>query len=133
MINARVSTRIKGSPGYLDPELFNCLNLNEKSDVYGFGVVLCEIIAGQRAILDVGDGFKDNITNWVSNIIAVKGDVRATVDQRLQENYDVNSTWKLVETSIACISNPSSKRPTMNQVVIDIKQCLDMEKARKQH
>ncbi|KAL9679465.1 hypothetical protein QQ045_017327 [Rhodiola kirilowii] len=115
-----VSTGIKGTPGYLDPELFNCLNLNEKSDVYGFGVVLCEIIAGQRAILDVGDGFKDNITNWVSNIIAVKGDVRATVDQRLQENYDVNSTWKLVETSIACISNPSSKRPTMNQMEINL-------------
>ncbi|CAM8953112.1 unnamed protein product [Rhodiola kirilowii] len=128
-----VSTGIKGTPGYLDPELFNCLNLNEKSDVYGFGVVLCEIITGQRAIIDVGSGMKDNITSWVSNIIAVNGDVRATVDRRLEKNYDVNSAWKLVETAIACISNPSSKRPTMNQVVIDIKQCLDMEKARKQH
>lgn len=110
----------------------NSLQLNEKSDVYAFGVVLCEIITGQRAIIDIGDNVKENIASWVSNTISIEGNVRATVDPRLKEDFDVNSAWKLVETAIACFSTSSTKRPTMHQVVIEIKQCLEMEKGRKQ-
>lgn len=57
--------------------------------------------------------------------------MRTAVDSRLLKNFDVNSAWKLVETATACVSAPAWRRPTMHQVVIDLKQCLEMEKARK--
>ncbi|XXG57287.1 hypothetical protein AAC387_Pa03g4482 [Persea americana] len=50
---AHISTVVKGTPGYLDPEYFHSNNLTQKSDVYGFGVILLEMITGQPPIIRI--------------------------------------------------------------------------------
>lgn len=120
-----VSTTIVGTPGYLDPEYFISNRLTEKSDVYSFGVVLLEIITS-KPVIDRTHTERTHISEWVSFRLA-NGDIKNIVDPRLHGDFDINSVWKIVEIAMACISPTPTKRPTMNQVVMELNECLATE------
>ncbi|KAM7473296.1 hypothetical protein LguiB_020539 [Lonicera macranthoides] len=126
--DTHVSTIVVGTPGYLDPEYYTSNRLTEKSDVYGFGIVLLEIVAGRPAVAKTQDN--THIIQWVSATVQ-KGDIKHIVDPRLREEFDVNSVWKAVELAMACVSRTSTKRPTMNYVVTELKECLAVEIAKR--
>ena len=98
--------------------------LNEKSDVYSFGVVLLKIITNRPVIGRSQD--RTHISQWVSFMLA-KGDIQNIVDPRLGGDFDVNSVWKAVEVAVVCVSPTSSRRPTMSQVVVKLKESLETE------
>lgn len=101
--------------------------LTEKSDVYSFGVVLLEIITNRPVITNSNE--HSHIGQWVGFMLG-QGDIKNIVDQRLQGDFDINSAWKFVELAMQCISPTSIRRPTMNHVVVVLKECLAMEMAR---
>ncbi|KAL2539161.1 Leucine-rich repeat transmembrane protein kinase protein [Abeliophyllum distichum] len=118
-----ISTIVAGTPGYLDPDYHSSNRLTEKSDAYSFGIVLLEIITGRPAIK-----LNDNVTHivpWVNSILP-QGDVKMFLDPRIQEDFSLDSVWKLVELAMACVSRNATERPTMNYAVIEIKECLAM-------
>ncbi|KAL5576861.1 hypothetical protein UlMin_018560 [Ulmus minor] len=119
---SHVSTIVAGTPGYLDPEYYMSNRLNEKSDVYSFGVVLLQIITGRPAISKTNNIL---ISQWV-DLILKKGEIKSIIDPRLQGNFNVNSAWKAVEIAMNCVSQSSSERPTMNQVAVELKECLEI-------
>ena len=102
--------------------------LNEKSDVYSFGVVLLKIITNRPVIGRSQD--RTHISQWVSFMLA-KGDIQNIVDPRLGGDFDVNSVWKAVEVAVVCVSPTSSRRPTMRQVVAELKESLTTELSQK--
>ncbi|KAF8388903.1 hypothetical protein HHK36_025584 [Tetracentron sinense] len=124
-----VSTIVVGTTGYLDPEYYISNKLNEKSDVYSFGIVLLELITGLPAIIKKSSE-RIHIVQWVSPMLA-RGEIRNIVDHRLQSDFDINSVWKAIETAMACVPQTSIQRPTMNYVLSELKECLELEMARE--
>lgn len=88
-----------------------------------------QLITGHPAIIK-----SHNNTHIVDRVrpILSRGDIRDIVDPRLQGNFNTNSAWKAVEIAMACVPYKVTERPTMNLVVMDLKQCLEMENDCKQ-
>ncbi|CAD5166812.1 unnamed protein product [Musa acuminata subsp. malaccensis] len=126
-VSTHVSTTVVGTPGYLDPEYYNNYQLSEKTDVYSFGVVLLELITGQPPLLQVSGG--SHIIQRVRRGLAT-GNVEDIVDARLQGEYDVNSVWKCVDVALKCTSQRSQQRPTMTDVVMQLKESLELQTPR---
>ncbi|PWA87298.1 leucine-rich repeat transmembrane protein kinase protein [Artemisia annua] len=125
-----ISTAVAGTPGYLDPEYYTSNRLTEKSDVYSFGVVLLVLVTGQPAITRYAN---DNIhICQLVNLKLAEGDINNIVDPRLQGEFDINSSWKAVELAMACVARTPSRRPTMNEVVMELNDCLVTERARQE-
>ncbi|XP_019702975.1 probable LRR receptor-like serine/threonine-protein kinase At1g05700 isoform X2 [Elaeis guineensis] len=121
--HTHVSTlRVVGTPGYIDPEFHNSFQQNEKSDVYGYGVVLLELITGQPPLLPPGPETV-HIAQRVASKLA-RGNIDDIVDARLQGEYDANSVWKVVELAMKCTAQASTQRPTMSDVVMQLKESL---------
>ncbi|KAJ4771482.1 Leucine-rich repeat protein kinase family protein [Rhynchospora pubera] len=123
-ISSHVSTAILGTPGYLDPEYYSLYQLSEKSDVFSFGIVLLEIITGQPPIIGSPEG--GHVTHWVSEKLS-RGDIQSIIDPRMHGQYDINSVWKVTDLARKCTENSSANRPTMDVVVMELKESLDLE------
>ncbi|KAJ8464781.1 hypothetical protein OPV22_027333 [Ensete ventricosum] len=128
--NTHVSTDVVvGTPGYVDPEYHNTYQLNEKSDVYSFGVVLLELVTGLPPVLRYPDS--GHIVQWVRERLSKAADISEVVDSRLEGQYDTNSIVKVIDIAMSCINTDGSKRPTMSEVVTQLKESLQVEASRE--
>ncbi|KAJ4821271.1 Leucine-rich repeat protein kinase family protein [Rhynchospora pubera] len=125
---SHITTLVAGTHGYLDPEYHMTSQLTEKSDVYSFGVVLLEQITGQKAIIRALNQGSENthIVQWVRKRL-VRGNIESVVDARMQGDYDLNSVWKVADLALKCTMPCGSQRPTMPEVVIKLKECMELE------
>lgn len=72
---------------------------------------------------------KRHIGEWVG-IMLTKGDIKSIIDPDLRGDYDSGSAWKVVELAMSCLNPSSVTRPTMSQVVFELKECLVYENLR---
>ncbi|KAG6502475.1 hypothetical protein ZIOFF_034754 [Zingiber officinale] len=122
-----VSTNVVGTPGYVDPEYHNTLQLTAKSDVYGFGVLLFELLTGQFPL--VPSSGKPHIVQRVTSKL-VYTPIDAIMDPRLGGQFDANSAWKVEELAEQCTQASGSRRPTMTKVILELKDSLELEVGR---
>ncbi|ERM93453.1 hypothetical protein AMTR_s00132p00043450 [Amborella trichopoda] len=121
--DSHITTTVAGTQGYVDPEYVSTHKLNEKSDVYSFGIVLLEIISGQPAIIKEEETI--HIVQWVTPRF-VRGKIENVIYPRLHGKYDINSAWKAAEIALACTPQAAIKRPTMSDVVSELRGCLKL-------
>ncbi|KAF3785103.1 Receptor-like protein kinase [Nymphaea thermarum] len=126
---SHVSTVVAGTPGYIDPEYYDTNQLTEKSDVYSFGVVLFVLITGRHSVFIqefIQEAERLHIVKFVTAKI-MDGDLSSIIDPRLQGQCHINSVCRVAETAIACTSGRGVTRPTMTEVVGELKAAMDVE------
>uniref|UniRef100_A0A0D9Y0J2 non-specific serine/threonine protein kinase n=1 Tax=Leersia perrieri TaxID=77586 RepID=A0A0D9Y0J2_9ORYZ len=121
-----ITTQPAGTLGYLDPEYYNTSRLSEKTDVYSFGVVLLEIITAQPPAVPINDTESIHIAQWVRQKLS-EGNIESIADPRMGGEYDINSVWKVAELALNCKEKPSRERPSMTDVVAELKEGLELE------
>ncbi|CAN1775784.1 Cold-responsive protein kinase 1, partial [Linum perenne] len=95
--NSHVSTRVAGTLGYLAPEYAVSGHLTRKSDVYGYGVLLMEIISAWS-------------TYKTSNLLQL-------VDSALNMNFPEEEAVRFLKVSLLCVQETAKRRPKMSTVV----------------
>ncbi|WJZ80762.1 hypothetical protein VitviT2T_000653 [Vitis vinifera] len=124
-----IATRLVGTPGYLPPESVKELQVTSKTDVFAYGVVLAELITGQRALV------RDNREpNKMRSLITVVNEIfhnedpeialEDAIDRTLRGSYPLEDAYKMAEIAERCLSEEAVDRPKMREIVVILTQIM---------
>ncbi|XP_052191795.1 receptor-like cytosolic serine/threonine-protein kinase RBK2 isoform X2 [Diospyros lotus] len=105
--------KFEGTFGYFAPEYFMHGIVDEKTDVFSFGVLLLELITGRGAL----EGSQKSLVLWAKPLLD-NNNVKQLVDHSLGENYNPEEMDRVILTASLCIEQSPILRPWMSQVVM---------------
>ncbi|XP_071902213.1 uncharacterized protein [Coffea arabica] len=103
--------------GYAAPEYIRTGQLCVKSDVYGFGVVLAEVLTGLRALDTCRPKGKHYLFNWIKSQLFDKTKIEGVMDSRLEGKYPIKAAVGMAKLAQNCLAFDPKARPSMKQVV----------------
>uniref|UniRef100_A0A0A9GF81 Protein kinase domain-containing protein n=1 Tax=Arundo donax TaxID=35708 RepID=A0A0A9GF81_ARUDO len=106
-----------GTYGYAAPEYVSTGHLYVKSDVYGFGVVLLEMLSGLRALDPSRPSEKVNLVNWAKPLLADRRKLSQVMDSRLEGQYHSKGAFLAAQLTLKCLNSDPKSRPSMKEVV----------------
>ncbi|XP_059654149.1 probable serine/threonine-protein kinase PIX13 [Cornus florida] len=114
---SHVTTRVMGTYGYAAPEYVATGHLYVKSDVYGFGVVLVEMLTGLRALDTNRPSGQHNLVDWIKPYLYDRRKLKNIVDLRLEGKYPSKAAVQVAQLSLSCLGPEPKTRPSMKEVV----------------
>ncbi|CAN1187646.1 Probable inactive receptor kinase At1g27190 [Linum perenne] len=111
-----------GEFGYIPPEYSSTMVASLKGDVYGFGVVLLELVTGQKP-LDVNngeEGFKGNLVDWVNSLV-IAGRSKDSIDKSLVGKGHDDEISQVLKVALNCVGSRPKDRQPMYQVYESLK------------
>ncbi|XP_020203402.2 probable LRR receptor-like serine/threonine-protein kinase At1g06840 [Cajanus cajan] len=112
-----VSTVVKGTPGYLDPEYLLTHKLTDKSDVYSLGIVFLELLTGMQPI-----SHGKNIVREV-NMALQSGTIYSIIDSKMGL-YPSECLDKFLTLALSCCQDNPEQRPSMLDVVRELENII---------
>ncbi|XP_062225621.1 G-type lectin S-receptor-like serine/threonine-protein kinase At2g19130 [Phragmites australis] len=116
---SRVLTTMRGTIGYLAPEWISGIAITSKVDVYGYGMVLLEIISGKRNSGKESSSNSDHASYFPVQVVhkLLNGDVASLVDENLHGDVNLEEVERVCKVACWCIQDSEFDRPTMVEVV----------------
>ncbi|KAH1206144.1 putative serine/threonine-protein kinase PIX13 [Glycine max] len=114
---SHVTTRVMGTYGYTAPEYMAEGHLYVKSDVYGFGVVLLEILTGMRAFDPKRPTGQHNLVLWTKPLLSSKKKLKKIMDTKIEGQYSLEAAWQAAQLTLKCLKSVPEERPSMKDVV----------------
>ncbi|URD83284.1 LysM domain [Musa troglodytarum] len=123
------ATRLVGTPGYLPPESVRELQMSTKSDVFAFGVVLAELVTGERALIpDKREACKMRSLVTAMKEVSASDDPNAAleeiIDRNLDHVYPMEQVRKMVDMTMWCLSDDPVSRPEMREITAKLSQIV---------
>jgi len=108
------TTRVVGTVGYLAPEVMSSGRPSAQTDVFGFGVLILEVMCGRRPT----EEGKPPLVEWAWQLMA-QGQLLNALDERLKAGgeFDEEEVDRVLHLGLLCAYPDPSSRPTMRQVV----------------
>lgn len=108
------TTRVVGTVGYLAPEIVKSGKASTQSDVFGYGVLILEVMSGRRPI----EGGQPPLIDWVWGCFR-RGELLSAVDSRLRAGIEMDKAEveRVLQLGLLCTHQNPNARPTMRQVV----------------
>ncbi|KAK7412406.1 hypothetical protein VNO78_03865 [Psophocarpus tetragonolobus] len=119
-----VTTQVKGTMGYLDPEYYMTQQLTEKSDVYSYGVLMLELVTARRPI-EQGK----YIVREVIRVMDTSKDLynlHSILDPTIMKTTRPKGLEKFVMLAMRCVKEYAAERPTMAEVVKEIESIIEL-------
>ncbi|KAI8528334.1 hypothetical protein RHMOL_Rhmol12G0141600 [Rhododendron molle] len=147
-----VSSEVRGTFGYVDPEYRNNHHVNSSVDVYSFGIVLLQILSGQRVInMDTNEPMtiskmvrknlsyqncfhilvsvsKSGIYVFQANFLTRGGNITEFADPKLKGDFPDEAFELVMKLALSC-TGLKQQRPSMEQVVARLEKALDISVA----
>ncbi|KAI9156181.1 hypothetical protein LWI28_001814 [Acer negundo] len=119
-----------GTVGYIDPEYYGLNVLTAKSDVYGLGVVLLELLTGKRAIFKEGEGEGNTPISIVDYAVPaiMAGELVKVMDPRvgLPALNEAEAVELVAYTAMHCVNLEGKERPTIADIVSNLERALTL-------
>lgn len=120
-----VSTRVLGTFGYLDPQYTATGHVTLKSDVYGFGVVLLELLTGRRAVDATQALTRQNLVTQVKGQLKWRSRLKRMIDPEIsRDSYHVESVAAFAGLAARCVREDGNRRPSMRECVRELENIL---------
>nr|XP_025884233.1 probable LRR receptor-like serine/threonine-protein kinase At5g10290 isoform X3 [Solanum lycopersicum] len=113
-----VTTQVRGTMGHIAPEYLSTGKSSEKTDVFGYGIMLLEIVTGQRAI-DFSRLEEEDDVLLLDHVKKLQREKRldAIVDRNLHKNYNMDEVEMMIQVALLCTQGSPEDRPAMSEVV----------------
>ncbi|GMI67941.1 hypothetical protein like AT5G10290 [Hibiscus trionum] len=112
-----VTTQVRGTMGHIAPEYLSTGKSSERTDVFGYGIMLLELVTGQRAIdfsrLEDEDVL---LLDYVKKLEREKK-LYDIVDGNLNKNYNIEEVEVMIQVALLCTQASPEDRPPMSEVV----------------
>ncbi|MED6172750.1 hypothetical protein PIB30_052921 [Stylosanthes scabra] len=123
-----ISTVVKGSFGYLDPEYYKRQRLTLKSDVYSFGVVLLEVLCGRKPLMRTVEKQQMSLAHWA--VFCYENDtLDQIVDKTLEGQIAAECLATFSEIAVSCLHEDGLQRPSMDEIVWGLEFALQLQES----
>ncbi|GFP83930.1 probable serine/threonine-protein kinase at1g01540 [Phtheirospermum japonicum] len=111
-----ITTRVMGTFGYVAPEYASTGMLNERSDVYSFGILIMEIISGRNPVDYSRPPGEVNLVDWLKTMVSNRN-AEGVLDPKLPEMPSSRALKRTLLVALRCVDPNAQKRPKMGHVV----------------
>uniref|UniRef100_A0A1J3IYQ4 non-specific serine/threonine protein kinase n=1 Tax=Noccaea caerulescens TaxID=107243 RepID=A0A1J3IYQ4_NOCCA len=111
-----VTTRVMGTFGYVAPEYACTGMLNEKSDIYSFGILIMEIITGRNPVDYSRPQGETNLVDWLKSMVGNRRS-EEVVDPKIPEPPSSKALKRVLLVALRCVDPDANKRPKMGHII----------------